>query len=120
MKWLLVIITVISGSIGDLLSAHGMAQHGVMKSLSPSMMKRFFHFVFTHRSIVIGIVANAVSFISFVGLLTVSPLSFAVPVTALGYILRIVLARIFLHEYIGGKRWLGAVLVAAGVILISL
>ncbi|HVW08096.1 MAG TPA: EamA family transporter [Bryobacteraceae bacterium] len=119
MKWLWVAITVTSGTIGDLLSAHGMSQHGVHE-FSPSMMRRTLRFIFSHRSVVLGIIANATSFISFMALLSISPLNFAVPATALGYILRTVLAKIFLHEQIGAKRWAGAFLVAIGVILIAL
>lgn len=120
MKWLWLVITVISGSIGDLLSAYGMAQHGVVRDFSPSMLKRLLGFIFSHRIIIAGIVANAISFISFIALLSLTPLSFAVPVTALGYILRTVLAKVYLHEYVGAKRWAGAFLVAIGVILIAL
>jgi len=120
MTWPWVAITIVSGSIGDLLSAHGMAQHGVLENFSPSMLRRMLRFIFSHRSMVLGIVSNATCFVSFIVLLSLSTLNFAVPVTALGYILRTVLAKIYLHEYIGAKRWAGALLVAVGVILVAL
>jgi transporter family protein len=120
MTWLWVAITVITGSAGDLLSAHGMAQHGVIEGFTPSVAGRVLRFIFSHKSVVAGIVANAVSFISFLALLSVSDLNFAVPATALGYIVRTVFAKTYLHEKIGPRRWAGAMLVAAGVILVSL
>lgn len=120
MKWLWIAITVASGSLGDVLSAYGMSQYGVVHDFSPSRMRRLLGFIVSHRSLVLGIISNAVSFISFMVLLSLAPLSFAVPITALGYIVRTVLAKIYLHEYVGAKRWAGAILVAAGVILVAL
>lgn len=120
MKWTWVAMAVLSGSLGDLLSAHGMAQHGVLPDFNPSTMGRMLRFVFSHRSLLLGIVANAVSFISFAALLSVSTLNFAVPISALGYIVRTVFARIYLHECVDAKRWAGVFLVMTGVILIAL
>ncbi len=119
MRWLYVLITVVAGSIGDLLSAHGMASLGEQRHFRPAGIAGNLRFIFTHPAVLLGIVANAVSFVSFIGLLSVSELSFAVPVTALGYILRTVLAKIFLGELVNWKRWAGVVLVAVGVLLIS-
>ncbi len=119
MKWAWVAITVVSGSLGDVLSARGMAQQGAaMRYRSPGVLGRL-RYIATHPAVVAGISCNAVSFISFIGLLSVAPLTFAVPVTALGYILRTVLAKFYLHEHVNWERWAGVVLVAVGVLLIA-
>lgn len=119
MNWVYVVVTVIAGSIGDLLSALGMARLGQRRGFRPAGISGNLRYIFTHPSLLAGMAANAISFISFIGLLSVSELSFAVPVTALGYILRTVLARAFLGELVNWKRWAGVVLVAVGVLLIS-
>lgn len=119
-KWLCVLVTVVAGSIGDLLSAHGMARLGQERRFRPAGIAGNLRHIFTHPSVLAGIAANAVCFISFIGLLSVSELSFAVPITALGYILRTVLAKIFLGELVNWKRWSGVLLVALGVLLISI
>ena len=119
MRWLYVLITVVAGSIGDLLSAHGMASLGEQRRFRPAGIAGNLRYIFTHPAVLAGIAANAISFVSFIGLLSVSELSFAVPVTALGYIVRIVLAKVFLGELVNWKRWAGVVLVAIGVLLIS-
>jgi uncharacterized membrane protein len=62
----------------------------------------------------------AVSLFTFMALLLVADLSFAVPATAASYVLETVLARHVLGERISGKRWAGALLVACGVALIAL
>lgn len=120
MKWVWVAGTVISGSVGDLLSAYGMSHYGEIPGFTPSVIRRILVFIVSHRSVVLGIAANAISFVSFMALLSIAPLTFAVPVTGVGYILRTMLAKIFLHESIGAKRWAGVVLVAVGVVLIAL
>jgi uncharacterized membrane protein len=66
-----------------------------------------------------GIGSNAVSFIGFLALLSVAPLSFAVPATALSYVLKTALAQVYLREVVTRKRWIGTMLVAIGIILIS-
>jgi drug/metabolite transporter (DMT)-like permease len=119
MKWLCVLVTVVAGSIGDLLSAKGMSRLGERRSFRPAGIAGNLRYIVTHPAVIAGIAANAVSFVSFIGLLSVSELSFAVPVTALGYILRTVLAKVFLGELVNWKRWTGVVLVAIGVLLIS-
>jgi drug/metabolite transporter (DMT)-like permease len=54
------------------------------------------------------------------GLLTITDLSFAVPATAVTYVLETVLAKYVLKEHVNGLRWAGASLVICGVALVSL
>ena len=62
----------------------------------------------------------AVSFFAFMGLLSMADLSFAVPATAITYVLETVLAKYLLKEQVNGLRWAGAALVICGVALVSL
>ena len=62
----------------------------------------------------------AVSFFAYLALLTVSELSFAVPVTAVTCVLETVLAKYVLKERVSAIRWAGASLVICGVALVSL
>ena len=119
MRWLWLIISVVSGTLGDLFSAKAMTEHGEIETFRAGNMARLLRYVVTHRLILIGVVCNAVSFISLIALLSVAELSFAVPATALGYILKTAVARPYLGEYVGWERWVGAVLIAIGVFLIA-
>jgi uncharacterized membrane protein len=118
-KWLWLAVTVLSGTAGDLVSAKGMAAHGEVEHFGPERLARLMRYIFTHRLILAGIVANAVSFFSFMALLSMADLSFAVPATAAGYILKTALAEWYLGERVTARRWTGAILVALGVFLIA-
>jgi drug/metabolite transporter (DMT)-like permease len=67
-----------------------------------------------------SVVAMAISFFAYLGLLTVAELSFAVPATAVTYALETVLAKYVLKEQVSWLRWAGASLVVWGVALVSL
>jgi drug/metabolite transporter (DMT)-like permease len=47
-------------------------------------------------------------------------LSFALPLTAASYPLSAILARFYLHEDVGTARWLGTLLITAGVAIVAL
>lgn len=120
MKWVWVMVTVIGSTFGDLLSARGMTEHGEIVDLGPNGLARTVQYMATHPMILGGIICNAVSFGGFLALLSTSELSFAVPATALSYLLKTALAHTLLGERVSWRRWAGAVLVAIGVALISL
>lgn len=119
MKWVLVLVCVLSGTFGDLLSARGMAEHGEIQSFKPHGLARIVRFMATQKTVLAGIASNAVSFVSLLALLSVAPLSFAVPATASSYILKTVLAKPLLGEHVTPRRWIGVVLVSVGIVLIS-
>jgi drug/metabolite transporter (DMT)-like permease len=52
-------------------------------------------------------------------LLSVTELSFAVPVSAVSYVMETVLAKYALKEQVSRRRWAGALLVVGGVLLVS-
>ena len=118
--WICLVISVLSGTAGDLLTAKGMADHGEIHDFSPGAVARIVKRLIRDRYIVAGILGQAISFFSFVALLGVADLSFAVPATALGIVVKTLFARLFLKECIGWRRWGGALLVTAGVFLVSL
>jgi len=115
-----VFVTVAAGTAGDLLSAKGMTLHGEIDDFGPRGIARILRYIATHKLVVGGIVCNAVSFGSFLALLSTAELSFAVPATALSYIFKTILARLYLKEKIQWRRWAGIILITVGVVLISL
>jgi uncharacterized membrane protein len=52
-------------------------------------------------------------------LFSMADLSFVIPVTAVGYVLTSLLAKIFLHETITPARWAGIALVSIGSVLVA-
>jgi drug/metabolite transporter (DMT)-like permease len=73
-----------------------------------------------NRFVIGSIVAMAVSFFAFMKLLSMTDLSFAVPVSAVTYVMETVLAKYILKERVTGLRWAGAALVVCGVTLVSM
>ena len=111
---------VVGGSVfGDLLKARGMRVLGEPESYRHRALARYATATFRNRWFLISLLAYAVSFFGFMALLSIRDVSFAVPATALGYVLETLLARWFLHETVNARRWLGAALVVAGVCLIA-
>jgi transporter family protein len=120
MKWLLVAVIVAATTVGEVLQAMGMKQHGEIRDFRPGAIGRLLALLARNKFIVASVAAMGVSFFAFMALLSVSEMSFAVPATAASYVTETVLAKYLLHERVSAGRWAGASLVACGVALLSL
>lgn len=118
--WLLVGVIVCASAAGQVLQAMGMRHHGEVKEFHPTAIGRAVAMLARNKFIVASIFAMAVSFFAFMSLLSISDLSFAVPATAVSYVVQTALAKVLLKEEICWSRWAGAWLVAFGVALLSL
>jgi ceramide glucosyltransferase len=120
MKTFLLLCSLIVGSsLGEILSAKGMQQVGDV-SFRPHKLVSALLRMIRNPFLFAGVICMAVSFFSFISLLSYADLSFVVPLTAVSYITNTVGARFFLHERISKERWMGTLLVAFGVSLVSL
>ena len=120
MKWLLIGIIVAATSLGEVLQAMGMRRHGEIRDFRPAALRRAMALLARNGLVIGSVLAMAVSFFAYMDLLTVAELSFAVPATAITYVLETVLARFILKERVNWLRWAGASLVICGVALVSL
>ncbi|HXA49477.1 MAG TPA: EamA family transporter [Candidatus Acidoferrum sp.] len=120
MRWVLVAMIVAATTVGEVLQAAGMRKHGEIHDFRPNAIGRALAAMVRNRFVIGGIIAMAVSFFAFVKLLSISELSFAVPVSAVTYAMETLLAKYFLKEHVSRLRWAGAALVVCGVALISL
>ena len=120
MKWILIAAIVIATSVGEVLQAKGMRSHGEIHDFRPGAIGRALALLARNRFVIASVAAMAVSFFAYMGLLTITDLSFAVPATAVTYVLETVLAKYVLREHVSGLRWAGAALVVCGVALVSL
>lgn len=119
MKWLLVGIIVACTTVGEILQAKGMRQQGEIDDFRPTAIGRVLGAMARNRNIIYSVLCMAVSFFSFMALLSIADVSFAVPATAASFVFETVLAKFMLHERISPRRWAGASLVACGVALLS-
>ena len=120
MKWIYISIVVGATTIGEVMQAAGMRRHGEIRDFRPGALGKAMAMLARHAFVIASVAAMAVSFFAYLGLLTTSELSFAVPVTAVTYVLETVLAKYYLKEHVNWIRWAGAALVICGVALVSL
>jgi drug/metabolite transporter (DMT)-like permease len=118
-KWLLVAVIVLGNACGDLLNTHGMKKHGEVHHFGGRAIARLIRQLGRNWYVVGGIAAGAVSFFALMSLLSIAPLSFAVPATASSYIVETILAKVILGEHVNWQRWAGALIVASGVVLLA-
>ena len=119
MKWLLVALMVGATTAGEVLQAAGMRRHGEIRDFRPGAIGRALAMLARNRFVIGSAVCMAISFFAFMKLLSVSELSFAVPVSAVSYVMETVLAKYVLKEQVSRRRWAGALLVVGGVLLVS-
>lgn len=119
MRWWWLFISVTASTFGDLMTAKGMAEHGELDPFAAKGLNRILYRIVTHRLVIAGIVFDAVAFFALMALLSVAPVSFAVPASAAAYIIKVAVARSYLGEYVSARRWWGAVLVMVGIAFIS-
>ncbi|MGE5488059.1 MAG: EamA family transporter [bacterium] len=118
-KWLLVALIIGCNSCGDLCNTLGMRRYGEVHDFHPRALGRMARALSRNTYIVAGIAAMAVAFFALVSLLSIAPLSFAVPATAATYVIEALLAKMVLKEHVHWRRWAGVSLVAFGVVLLA-
>lgn len=119
MKWLLVALVVIPGTVGDVLNSAGMKRQGELDEWTWRALVRFGRDLLHNWYVLIGLPAMALSFFALMALLSTTTLAFAVPATASSYIVETAMAKYILREKVDWHRWIGTILVAIGVILLA-
>jgi drug/metabolite transporter (DMT)-like permease len=66
-----------------------------------------------------GVAALILALLTRMVLLSLADLSFVLPVTAVGYVIAVLLGRLVLHETVSDRRWLGTILICVGAALVS-
>ena len=117
MKWVLVLVMIAATTGGDVLRAAGMKQHGEIHDFRPGAVGRALAALLRNRFVILSTCSMAISFFAFIKLLSIAPLTFAVPVSAATFVPETLLARFYLKEAVDWRRWAGAGLIMLGVIL---
>ncbi|MGB9198437.1 MAG: EamA family transporter [Terriglobales bacterium] len=120
--WAAIALITLAATTGDVLLAYSMKRVGDVGELWQSdgllgVARR----ILATPTFFLGVLAMAVAFYSLLFGLSWGNLSLVVPASAsLTFVANAVAARIFLHEHVGRRRWLAAILVAAGVALMAM
>lgn len=119
--WMAIVLIALAATTGDILLSHAMKKVGDVGDL----WRRHGMFcvigrVLSTPTFIVGLIAFAVAFYSLLFGLSWGNLSLVAPASAsLTFVANAVAARIFLHERVGRRRWIAALLVAGGVALMA-
>lgn len=110
-KYLVLLAIIIFGSCGDVLLSRGMRDVGQISvrhipNLIPALANPW---------ILLGVASLLIFFTSYSTALSWADLTFVLPATAVGYVVIALLSHFFLHEQISIQRWIGILLIVAGV-----
>jgi drug/metabolite transporter (DMT)-like permease len=110
-KYLVLAGIILFGVAGDSLLSHGMKLAGPvsLQHLSGIVL------VVLNPWIAAGILFLLGFFASYMMSLSWADLTYVLPATSLGYVLLALVAKLFLHEQVTLIRWLGILLISAGV-----
>ncbi|MGP8213876.1 MAG: bacteriohopanetetrol glucosamine biosynthesis glycosyltransferase HpnI [Syntrophobacteraceae bacterium] len=117
---LMVLMVVFSNAAGDVFLTRGMKQVGDVSAIGRLEVLQTIKRTAGNLNFILGVACLAVSFFSFLTVLSWANLSFVVPATAIVYVVTVLGAKFFLGEQIDRMRWAGTFLVCFGVALICL
>jgi len=110
-KYLVLLGVVIFGASGDAFLSRGMKQLGEI----PLDHWQKIIFAVVHPWVAVGVLLLLAFFASYMTALSWADLTYVLPATSIGYVLLAFIAKFALHENVTATRWLGIVLIAAGV-----
>jgi drug/metabolite transporter (DMT)-like permease len=120
--WAAIGLIVLASTTGDVLLSHAMKRVGDVGEIwkrhgLPGVLRR----IFGTPTFFLGLLAMGVAFYSLLFALSWGDLSLVVPASAsLTFVANAFAARLFLHERVGRRRLLAALLVAGGVALMAI
>lgn len=111
---------VVIGTAGELCVTRALKIIGEMNLFTPRAILEFIARAFRVGWMWIGFAMMALAYFALLGMLARANVSYVVPVTSLSYVVGAVGGRWFLGESVTRRRWIGVLLVCAGVVLVYL
>ena len=120
--WLAILAVVVASSSGDMLLSRAMKKIGDLGELRRRRGVIFVALlVLRNRLFLLGVACMAVAFYSLLFGLSWNNVSLIGPAAAsLTFVANAIGAKFFLHEHVDHRRWIAALLVGAGVVLMAL
>jgi drug/metabolite transporter (DMT)-like permease len=120
--WAAIGLIIVASTTGDILLSHAMKKVGDVSELwKRHGVLQMIGRVLSTPTFFLGLLAMAVAFYSLLFALSWGDLSLVVPASAsLTFVANAFAARIFLHERVGKRRLMAALLVAGGVALMAI
>ncbi|ABQ27133.1 EamA family transporter [Geotalea uraniireducens] len=117
--FIVMLLAVTAGTIGDILLAKGMKEIGDISAMNLRGILNVAIKALTTPKLIIGTAMLAVFFFLWLAVLSWEDLTVALPMQALNYVLVAFLSQYFLGEVVTPLRWAGTILVCTGVMLIT-
>ncbi|MGC8494898.1 MAG: bacteriohopanetetrol glucosamine biosynthesis glycosyltransferase HpnI [Syntrophobacteraceae bacterium] len=117
---LMILLVVFSNAAGDVFLTKGMKQVGDVSAIGMVELAATVRRILCNGNFLLGVLCLAVSFFSFLAVLSWANLSFVVPATAIVYVVTVLGAKFFLGEKVDRLRWGGTLLICCGVALVCL
>jgi len=110
-RYVLLALIILGSTYGDVYLAKGMKQLGGMS------VNRWHDLLFApfNPYVALGIVLLMMFYISYLASLSWADLSYIMPATTFGYVLTALLAHFMLGEQVSLTRWIGIIMITAGV-----
>jgi multidrug transporter EmrE-like cation transporter len=116
---LLLAALILCSTGGEIAITYGMKATGEPARLRPRALLQFLGRAVRNGWFWAGVPLMALSFYSLLVLLSWEPISFVIPASALSYVVGTFGAKYVLGEQISLARWVGVVMVCAGVALVA-
>ncbi len=111
-------LIVVFGTMGEIFMSRAMKETGEVKNFRPMALLEVILCALRVKWMWLGVGMMAIGFFSLLAVLSFENVSFVVPVTALSYVVGALGGRFFLGERVSLQRWIGILLVCAGVTLV--
>ena len=112
-------ILILGSTGGEIAITHGMKSTGEPARLRPKALLQFLGRALRNGWFWAGVPLMALSFYALLVLLSWEPISLVIPASALSYVVGTLGAKYILGEDVTVARWVGVVLVCAGVALVA-
>jgi len=116
---IVLLIALVLEAVGVVFLSRGLKQIGEAEKLTATEVARVIRRGAINPSILLGVALETIFFGALLYLLSQRDVSLIWPLTALGFVLTAIAAKLVLHEDIHWTRWMGVALIVIGAALVS-
>ena len=117
--FVLLLVMVTFGPLGDAFLGKGMRRLETVGMKTPADLFHFFLRAFSSETVWIGILLLATFFAAYTLVLSWADFSFVQPASSFSYAIVALLGHYFLGELVSPTRWIGIVIICAGVLFVG-
>lgn len=117
--YILILLIVIFGPLGNLLLGKGMKSVGTMTAQTPGAVARSLSLVLTSEFVWLGIGSLLVFFVAYSLVLSWADYSYVQPTSAFAYGTSAVLGYLVLGEVVSALQWVGIIVICLGVFIVG-